>query len=181
MVRKDYPSLSYVRQCFEEKDGRLFWKHRPREHFGRDRIYRAFNTRFSAKESGSCRWNVNAFRVSVHVLGVHIYRSSVIWAFHNNRWPDGEIDHKDGNTLNDAIGNLRHATKSQNQGNRRLSRNSSTGHKGVYKAATPGKWIAKIGFHGKKRHLGTFDSRELACEAYMVAAKQLFGEFANAG
>jgi len=182
MVRKHYPDLNFVRECFEEKDGRLFWRTRPLNHFKRERLHRSFNTRWAGKEAGSCGVDFGKYeRVSAHVLGVFILRSTIVWAFHNNRWPDGEIDHKDSNTLNDNISNLRQATKSQNQANRRLGRNSTTGSKGVYRAATPGKWIAKIGFSGRKRHLGTFATKELAETAYIEAAKTFFGEFANPG
>lgn len=89
------------------------------------------------------------------------------------------IDHRDNDGLNCQKSNLRPATVSFNNANRRKHKKSSSKFKGVtwYKAIQ--KWQVAIGINGKRQHLGYFfDETEAAC-AYDTAAKKLFGEFAR--
>lgn len=88
-----------------------------------------------------------------------------------------EIDHKDGNPLNNQRGNLRSATKSQNAMNRKS--NNKLGFKGVTYSKAAQRWQAQIQANGKKRYLGSFDTPEEAHEAYCEAANEHFGEFAR--
>ncbi len=67
--------------------------------------------------------------------------------------PDGvQVDHKDGNSLNNCRNNLRIATPSQNQAN--VECYSSSGLKGAYKIKSG--WMSKIVVNGKYIYLGTF-------------------------
>jgi hypothetical protein len=80
--------------------------------------------------------------------------------------------------LNNAIENLRLATRSQNRANSELHSNSTTGFKGVHKTPS-GKFQARIFDGTKKRYIGLFPSAEEAAEAYKFIAKELHGEFAT--
>jgi hypothetical protein len=94
--------------------------------------------------------------------------------------PDGhEVDHLNGNTLDNRKANLRACTRSENLRNRSGSRLSKTGAKGVSWNATNRNWNAQIGLNGRKKHLGTFSSLEDAKAAYDAAAKEHFGDFAR--
>lgn len=88
-------------------------------------------------------------------------------------------DHIDGNPLNNSRCNLRLATNSQNQMNRRVSNNKSCPLKGVTWHKQCQKWQAQIKINNKNKHLGIFGSPEEAHEAYCKAATELFGEFAR--
>lgn len=102
----------------------------------------------------------------------------VIWMLVHGEWPPSLVDHKDGNTANNSIENLRLATPGQNVANMRLCRRNSTGIKGV--VATPGgKFKAFLHHNRKQKYLGTFDTKELAATAYAEAAKAAFGDFAR--
>lgn len=90
---------------------------------------------------------------------------------------EGEIDHKNGNTLDCRKNNLRSCTHSQNQMNRRRTKNNHTGFKGV--TFRRGLWRATICFQGKHHELGTFHSAIEASEAYRKAAILLAGEYAR--
>lgn len=97
------------------------------------------------------------------------------------KWPANHLDHRDGDTCNNRISNIRDATRTQNMGNRRISKNNTSGFKGVCRAKRPaGKWCAKIGAGDKRIFLGYFDTAEAAHDAYMAAARIRFGEFARA-
>lgn len=86
-----------------------------------------------------------------------------------------QIDHINGDKLNNQRDNLRSATNSQNRANSKSK--NKTGYKGVTKKRN--KWQAQINVDGQKIYLGTFDSPEEAHQAYIKAAERYFGEFAN--
>jgi hypothetical protein len=93
--------------------------------------------------------------------------------------PGLEVDHVDGDGLNNRRCNLRPATSSQNKHNRGKGRNNTSGFKGVWWHKQHGRWAADIWLHSKKRFLGLFDTAELAHAAYCKAAAELHGEFAR--
>ena len=93
------------------------------------------------------------------------------------KYPGAQVDHRDGDGLNNRRSNLRLATHSQNQANQlRLRPDNTTGFKGVIRCRN--KWQAKIWNCGKVVHLGTFSTAEQAAAAYDRKALELFGEFA---
>lgn len=91
--------------------------------------------------------------------------------------PAIEIDHKDGNGLNNTKDNLRTCTKSQNCANRGLRSDNLSGFKGVSWAY--GKWRTRITVEQKIIHIGRYSDIIEAAEAYNIAAVKYFGEFAN--
>ena len=88
-----------------------------------------------------------------------------------------EVDHRCGNGLNNCRNNLRIATNAQNQHNQRTSIRNSLGLKGVGWHKASGKWRSTIMLHGKRKHLGLFDTPEAAHAAYAEASAELHGEF----
>lgn len=90
---------------------------------------------------------------------------------------DVEIDHRNGDGLDNRRSNLRFATKSQNGMNRGKQRNNTTGYKGV--GLLHGRFTASIERDQRRYHLGSFDTPEEAAAAYAVAAANLHGEFAR--
>ena len=92
---------------------------------------------------------------------------------------DGKmIDHQDGNGLNCQKGNMRFATNSQNQRNKRNSAGSLSKYIGVdFKGAKA--WRARISVNKKSIHLGYFNEEIDAARTRDVAAKKYFGEFAR--
>ena len=88
-----------------------------------------------------------------------------------------EIDHIDGNRQNNAICNLRLATRLQNNKNTKIRKDNASGYKGVTYAKDRKKWRAVIYANKKNIHLGYFETAELASIAYCNAAKELHGDF----
>lgn len=101
---------------------------------------------------------------------IHYLMHRIVWLHTKGAWPKGCIDHINGDSTDNRIENLREASLSQNQQNKRVSKNNKLGVKGVCATATGNKWRAQIHSLGKQIHLGTFDSLERAKDAYAVAA-----------
>lgn len=94
--------------------------------------------------------------------------------------PNGmEIDHIDCNGLNNMKSNLRAASKSQNQRNKKIQKNNSSGFKGVSFDKKNKKWIAFISVKKRAINLGRYRTPDLAHEAYKNAAMRLYGDFAR--
>lgn len=87
-----------------------------------------------------------------------------------------QVDHVNGDGLDNRRANLRPATSSQNSANRMRGSNNVSGFKGVgiYRN---GRWRACIGRERRQIHLGYFDTAQEAARAYDVAARDLYGEF----
>jgi hypothetical protein len=90
-----------------------------------------------------------------------------------------QVDHVDGDKLDNRRANLRLATNQQNQANVSRQSNNTTGFKGVHFHKGHGKYMARIGVSYKRIHLGYFDTAEQANKAYQQAAIKYFGEFAR--
>jgi hypothetical protein len=89
-----------------------------------------------------------------------------------------QVDHKNGNGLDNRKSNLRLATSGQNRQNEPVRSTSKSGFKGVSFSKALGKWEAQISDKGKGVRLGYFDTPEDAARAYDRKAKEIFGEFA---
>ena len=108
------------------------------------------------------------------------YRAhQLAWFYMTGKWCTVVIDHRDGDPSNNRWDNLRPATISQNNANRRPNRNNKSGFKGVVQHHI-GRWCARIKKNGRRYHLGSFASPQEAHAAYVAAARKLFGEFARA-
>jgi len=88
-----------------------------------------------------------------------------------------QVDHINGNGLDNRRENLRVANKMQNQYNSARQHNNRLGLKGVHKNGR--RYRAQIRADGVKHNLGYFDTAEEAHAAYCEAAKRLHGEFAR--
>ena len=94
-----------------------------------------------------------------------------------------DIDHINGDPLDNRKENLRICTRGQNSQNRALRRDSESRFKGVYRCKKPYRaYISDpVTSYPKKRHinLGSYETVEEAARAYDRKAVELYGEFAN--
>lgn len=90
-----------------------------------------------------------------------------------------EVDHRDGNGLNNQRTNLRVCTRSQNAMNQRKNPKRLSGFKGVSISSDRKKWVAQICINQQRTPLGTFNTEYEAALAYNDAAIRLFGDFAK--
>lgn len=90
-----------------------------------------------------------------------------------------EIDHINGNSLDNQRKNLRICTALENRANSKKYSNNTSGFKGVGRFFRDKRWRAYIQINGKCIHLGLFKNKISAAKAYNKAANKLFGKFAN--
>ena len=83
------------------------------------------------------------------------------------------VDHINCDKLNNTISNLRWSTCQQNQFNKKVYKQSTTGIKGVVWIESIKKWRAKIGFNKRTIYLGSFTNIEDA----IIARKEMAAEF----
>lgn len=91
---------------------------------------------------------------------------------------ENDIDHIDRNRKNNRPKNLRIATRGKNMANGDVYSNSKTGFRGVYWHKQSKKFRTEIQVNHKKIYLGSFDDPIDAANAYNLAAKKHYGEFA---
>lgn len=88
------------------------------------------------------------------------------------------VDHISRDRADNRKSNLRLANASQNQQNKGIQKNNSTGYKGVYFCKHSQRFIVAIGFKGKQTKYGKYKLVEDAAKRYNEVALKLHGEFA---
>ena len=143
-----------------------------------------WNTRYANKPAGYKHGSKNTNRQTWRVdmkYGDKIFKlfaHRIIWLLNKKTIdPDLEIDHKNGNPLDNRIENLRLDTKSKNMQNRKLCSRNTSGIKGVYYDKFHDKYVAQIRCNKKKICLGHHDTKEEAQKVVVEARKKFHGEF----
>lgn len=99
-----------------------------------------------------------------------------------NTRKEDQIDHINGNGLDNQRNNLRLATQQQNMWNRRkrvVCGGDSSVFKGVVWDKARNKWLVKICYSGRYYHVGRFIDEKEAALAYDVAVRKYFGNYAR--
>lgn len=91
-----------------------------------------------------------------------------------------EVDHINGNRIDNREANLRVCTRQENSMNRHKNPDTKSGLKGVSESYGE-KWAARISKNGRRMNIGVFDTPEEAHEVYRAVAQILHDEFANDG
>lgn len=107
--------------------------------------------------------------------GKSLYLSRIIMSA-----PGGSnVDHINGDTLDNRRSNLRVCSAAENQQNSGKYNNNKSGFKGVYWISRDKKWGASISKNGKRHYLGYFPDKKSAAIAYNNAAVEYHGSFAK--
>lgn len=133
-----------------------------------------FTRKFATKQyitvskNGAVIILVNRKRYSAHRLA---------WLYVYGEFPTLLVDHINGVRTDNRICNLRLATASQNQQNRRPKKDSVSGVKGISWLKYRKKWRVRCTVQGVVYNLGDYPDLEIATYAYQTFAKEHHGEF----
>ena len=116
----------------------------------------------------------------IGVLGYRPKAHRLAFLYVTGSFPDGEVDHEDGDGLNNRWSNLRAVTHAENGKNIRLQINNVSGAAGVCWRKRVKKWQARINANGARKHIGYFTNKEDAIAARKLAEIE-FGYHPNHG
>lgn len=178
-------SLDYLNECFildEDSPTGLTWRIRKVAHFKSLGAQKRCNTLFGGKPAGKLRKATPKSNQPYYVLRFGKKTTSchrlVYQMFHKKILDKKiDIDHIDGNGLNNKINNLREATRSQNCMNSGARVTNALGIKGVCFNKREKRFVAQINVKGKRVKVGSFDCPIKAKVAYDSIAKETYGEF----
>lgn len=183
MAAKALPSQEVLRQLldYDPETGALTWRSRADGFFP--------VTRYRTRAELAHRWNViYAGKPALQTftngyLGGRLFTENVrahrvAWKIFHGTDPQGQIDHINGDKLDNRIANLRVVDAGGNARNRPLRSDNKSGVNGVF--AHSGKWRAGIRFNGRYTYLGTFETFSDAVSSRR-AAELALGFHANHG
>lgn len=161
--RRELPDAETLRALldYDPGTGALTWKERP------DNL--KFNSQLAGKPALTAR---RCGYLCGNVLNVLYQTHRVAWKIHYGEEPPDQIDHCDGDGMNNAVHNMRAATNQQNATNRKPYSRTLSGKLGVCRDARSGKWRAYITVDGKQLALGVFSTKAKAVAARERAEKK---------
>lgn len=127
---------------------------------------------FTTNMQGYKRGSVNGFGC--------ILAHRAAWCMVHGEWPNGQIDHIDGDRSNNKLSNLRVVSNSENQRNAKKPRTNTSGYVGVFWAGWAKSWLAQICVDGRTKKLGYFKKKSEAVNA-RKAAEAEYGFHKNHG
>jgi hypothetical protein len=153
-----------VKALFDYCDGELYWK-----------VFTNPRAPIGAKAGSFNEYNQRRY-IRINKIRYLAHRLIFLWHY---GWLPKEVDHKDTNRLNSRIENLRAATPNQNQRNKSLQCNNTSGFKNV--RYHKGKWVVDLKLNQKSIYIGRFEDLELADLVATMAREKYHGAFANHG
>lgn len=131
-------------------------------------------------EAGSPRGGIRNGKSYWHIKinGLAIKRSHIVFLFATGSWPRQQIDHINGNSLDDRLCNLREVTVTQNAWNHKKRAKKENTPMGVRRMAS-GRFQARIACNKKQIVIGAFDTEKEAHDAYITKRKELYREYSG--
>ena len=168
MMTKEQELLEYIKHHFDtdliESDGRFVWNVRG-------------HGITVGREAGCI--NKEGYRV-MGIQGKRFYAHRLAWLWVYGKFPSKEIDHINGNRLDNRIPNLRDVTKQENRKNQKIHKKNTSGVMGVYWSKDRKIWRVKISCNKKQLHIGCYKEFDDAVEARKEAERK-YGFHPNHG
>jgi hypothetical protein len=150
---------------YDRETGEFTWKPRPGNP--------ALTARIAGKRAGHEADGYWRIRFDRRNHAAH----RLAWLWVKGWLPKGDVDHWDGDGLNNRWGNLRASTKTENNQNLKRAPSSKGYPTGCTWLEGRQKWQVYIGANGKRVFIGHFGTRDAAARAYRDAAAELHGDF----
>lgn len=113
-------------------------------------------------------------RRRIYVDGRFYWAHRLAFLYMTGSWPEYDVDHINGNPLDNRWSNLRDVPRQINcQNLRRARADSKSGLLGVSWDSSRSRWFACIRHNGKTIGLGRFEDMHEAHEAYLAAKREL--------
>jgi HNH endonuclease len=113
----------------------------------------------------------------IRIDGQGYQASCLAWFYMTGEWPIREVDHRDTDKANDRWINLREASSAENNSNRRMFKNNTSGFKGVSWDRKAQKWRVQIQRCGSKIFLGFRYTPEEGAALYALGSEQHHRQF----
>lgn len=123
--------------------------------------------------------SVNGY-VDIRVDGTLLKAHRLAWFYVHREWPPNDIDHINRDRTDNRLCNLRLATRSQNNMNRRQLDANRSGYRGVSFCKNTNKWVVRIRRDGRYDYLGLYATPEEASKVYDAAAREIHGGYYRA-
>lgn len=136
-------------------------------------------THGKAKKGALAGWNHPTGYRRLQADGVEHPAHRIVWLIATGEWP-GELDHINGDRLDNRLENLRVVTRKQNMKNQQMKKSNTSGVCGVGWDKEAGKWRAYISVNGRVRTIGRFECLSAAAHARRRAERE-FGYHKNHG
>jgi hypothetical protein len=168
MAKNDTLTLDELRQTFDydPDTGQFVWK-------WRDDVGLQWNRKNAGKIAGHV-----SVKGHVHLMinKRRFYAHRLAWLYMTGTYPSEDVDHINGVKSDNRFSNLREASRTENNYNRKIQRNNKVGVKGVYPHKD--RFKSQLVVDGKIKHIGVFKTVEEAQAAYQEAVKKYHGKFA---
>ena len=152
-----------VLDAFEYREGKLYWKY----------------VKSIRIKTGDEAGREDGFGYRIVRFNYKMYRTHhLIYLMFHNVLPK-IIDHINGNRLDNRIENLRIATDSQNNCNKGIQANNTTGSKNVKWHKRIKKYEVSVQVNKKRQYIGVFEDLELADLVAHMAREKYHGNFAK--
>lgn len=154
-----------VAEYFDYKDGHLYWK----------KVMHHNKQYLVGQEVGSI--HKTGYRHVTWMGKIHkVHR--LIFLLEHGYLPK-EIDHINGDRQDNRLENLREVTRSENQFNKAMCSNNTSGFRGVNWHKHSKSWVVRVCTKGKTKILGYFKDLELAGLVADEARNLYHGKYAK--
>ena len=154
----------FLNEIYEYKDGNLFYK---------KLVYK--NTKAIGDKVG---YIAKSGYATTKIKNKSYLIHRLIYLMHYKYLPE-QIDHIDGNPINNSIENLRDASGSQNCMNKKISAVNTSGYKNINYIKQINKYRVQLKVKGNPISFGCFSDVELADLVAQEARDKYFGKFAR--